>query len=319
MSITARCDDDGVAGLLADRLGPLAVDDPAAGPSGPTLEVEVRGPGRSPDPGWPAVPAGPGRPVYDAPAGPIDYFEESDQLFVEYDGTVRLRCDPTGGRIELAVVGSDPVGPVLATQPLLTIALLESMKRFGRSPLHAGAVARQGRGLLLAGASGAGKSTLTVAMVRAGLDFLTDDMVFLHPAGGGVTASGLPDPVDVTPSTVELIPELGHLAGLPFRPGRDKHGVRLEEALGATLVPSCSPVAVVSPRVVPGARPELTVLPPAEALFELAPNLLLTEPVATQAHLDALADLVRTVPCYTFRLGADLAAAASCLAGLLDR
>jgi hypothetical protein len=232
---------------------------------------------------------------------------------------VRLVCAPAEGRIELAIVGTDPEGPVLATQPLLTIALLETMKRFGRYPLHAGAVAREGRGLLLAGASGAGKSTLTVAMVRAGLDCLTDDMVFLHPTDGGVVASGLPDPVDVTPTTVGLIPELGHLAGRPFRPGRDKHAVRLEEVLGATLVPSCLPVAVVWPRVVPGARPELTPLRPAEALVELAPNLLLTEPVATQAHLDALADLVRTVPCYTFRVGADLGAAASYLSGLLDR
>jgi len=68
---------------------------------------------------------------------------------------------------------------VLATHPLLTIALVETMKRFGRFPLHAAGLARQGKGVLVPGASGSGKSTTSVALVRAGFDFLSDDTVFL--------------------------------------------------------------------------------------------------------------------------------------------
>jgi hypothetical protein len=57
-------------------------------------------------------------------------------------------------------------------------------------PLHAGCVARAGRGVLLVGASGAGKSTLTLHCLRAGMDFLAEDSVLLEPHG--LRATGLP-------------------------------------------------------------------------------------------------------------------------------
>jgi hypothetical protein len=44
----------------------------------------------------------------------------------------------------------------------------------------------------------------------------------------------------------------------------------------------------------------------AEALVELAPNVLLTEASSTGAHLGALATLVEQVPCYRLATGHDL-------------
>ena len=46
-------------------------------------------------------------------------------------------------------------------------------------PLHAACVARQGRGLLLMGDTGAGKSTLSLQCLLSGLDFLSEDSVFV--------------------------------------------------------------------------------------------------------------------------------------------
>lgn len=51
----------------------------------------------------------------------------------------------------------------------------------GLVPLHAGCVGRDGRGILLLGASGAGKSTLAVNSLLQGLEFLSEDAVFVEP------------------------------------------------------------------------------------------------------------------------------------------
>jgi hypothetical protein len=50
-------------------------------------------------------------------------------------------------------------------------------------PLHAAAVGRQGRGLLLMGDSGAGKSTIALHCLMQGLEILSEDAVFVAPAG----------------------------------------------------------------------------------------------------------------------------------------
>jgi hypothetical protein len=300
-----------VAELVDSRLAALRC---ATVPT-PTVVVDIRGPGASP--AWPPRPAGPDRPIYDAPGGPIGYFGDEDAMFVDYQGRVRMLVLPAQGLIQLGITGSDPGDPVLATHPLLTLGLLETMKRFGQFPLHAAGLSLGGRGVLVAGSSGAGKSTLSVTLVRAGFDFLSDDTVFLAPAADGLWVHGFPDEVDVTQATVSMFPELGHLADQPLRPGRDKLGFRVEDVFGVTPLRGCRPVVLLFPRVVPGSEPEVEALTGSEALLELTPNVLLTEPVATQSHLDVLAELVRTVPSHSLRLGADAAATAECVTKLV--
>jgi hypothetical protein len=51
----------------------------------------------------------------------------------------------------------------------------------GLVPLHGACVGRDGRGLLLLGASGSGKSTLAMQSLLDGLDFVSEDAVFVQP------------------------------------------------------------------------------------------------------------------------------------------
>jgi hypothetical protein len=312
VSLAVRATDAGVARLADSRFQSLRDD--AAGDE-PDIVIELRGPGA--DPRWPETPAGAGRTVYDAPDVPIEYFADADSLFVDFKQRARMLCAPAQGRIQMSITGDEPGDPVLATHPLLTIALLETMKRFGRYPLHAAGLSLDGKGVLVAGSSGAGKSTLSVTLVRAGFGFLADDTVFLDPDTEGLVVSGFPDEVDVTDGTVAMFPELAHLAGRSLHPGRDKHGFRVEEVFGVAPLPTCRPAVLVSPRVERGATPRAEPLSPAEALLELTPNVLLTEPVSVQSHLDALACLVKTVPCFSLRLGEDTAATAACVEELV--
>jgi hypothetical protein len=323
LSIEVRCDDPMVGGLIDGRFLPLRATTHRTGPA--DIVIEVRGPGA--DPGWLDCPDGALRAIYDAPEGSIGYAEASDELYVFYGRRVIFRCRPAAGRIDMAIVSDGLADALFATQLLLTIGIFETFKRFGQFPLHAGALARRGRGILLPGTSGAGKSTTTVALVRAGFDFLGDDTVFLsstsEPVSSGsestdIVATGFPDQVDVTEHTISMVLELHHLLEEPLLPGRYKHSLRVEDVFASRIVVSCRPALVVFLQVVSGRQSRAEPIDSSGALRGLLPNVLLTEPTSSQAHLDMLGRLARTVPAFTLLAGSDLDGVASCLSGLLE-
>ncbi len=69
--------------------------------------------------------------------------------------------------------------------------------------LHAGAVERNGRVLLIAGPSGSGKSTLTAALVRNGARYVTDEVAVIDLPGGRVQPFA--KPIDLASRSWELI------------------------------------------------------------------------------------------------------------------
>ena len=73
--------------------------------------------------------------------------------------------------------------------------------------LHAAAIAPGGRGILLPGASGSGKSTLFASCAAAGMDVLSDDLVWLRPDGGGVLLYPFPRGAPVPPSPPPTMPQ----------------------------------------------------------------------------------------------------------------
>lgn len=258
-----------------------------------------------------APPSEPGRPVYDTPYGSLYYFPEADALCGELGG-VRLRCEASRGVARFhtnAFVGTDLY---LATHPLATISLMELLERRGLFSLHAACLAADGgRGVLLAGASGAGKSTLALALVRAGMGFLSDDVVFLAPDGDSavVRALGFADTLGISDHAAARFGDLRDLLA-PAADGFPKPLGRIEDVFGAPALRSCEPSALVFPEVAPGQPSDITPLDPGEALLRLVPDVLLTEPAATQAHLRAIAGLLDQVRCYTLRSGTDLDRAA---------
>jgi predicted ATPase len=80
------------------------------------------------------------------------------------------------------------------------------------TPVHAGCVTLNGRGVLLCGDSGAGKSSLSFACARAGWGYLSDDACFLLH---GRRVIGNCHQVRLRPTAADLFPEI---AGLPLTP-----------------------------------------------------------------------------------------------------
>lgn len=136
------------------------------------------------------------------------------------------------------------------------------------------------------------------------MQLLSDDLVFLRLTTGGLEVVGLPDELDFTEHTAVLFPELTAPTARS-NPRRPKRSVRPED-VGMVLVPRCRPTAVVLITVAAAEPSRLVPVDADDALLELVPNVLLTEPSSSQAHLDALAQLVQAVPCFRLSSGCDV-------------
>ena len=75
----------------------------------------------------------------------------------------------------------------------------------GLVPLHAACVGRGRRGLLLMGASGAGKSTAALHCLLRGMEFLSEDSVFVAPAS--MLATGVANFLHVQPDALRFVPD----------------------------------------------------------------------------------------------------------------
>jgi hypothetical protein len=288
-----------------------------AGMRAPDLELEMVDGAEGEGMAGAARPAR-GRPVYDPPGGAVLYDDAADTLWLELGPRLTAICEPARGRARLACAGNpENIGNDLwlLSHPLVTLPLVELLKRRGLFSLHAAGLCRDGRGLVLAGTSGAGKSTLTLALARAGFGFLGDDTLFLARRPEGLRLLAFPDEVDLTDETVSFFPDLAPWLAAP-RSGWRKRQLRAEEACGAEVVWECAPSHLVFPHV--SGRQESALIPVAadEALLELVPNVLLTEPASSQAHLDALADLAAASSCWRLETGRDLDGAVRLLAAL---
>jgi hypothetical protein len=88
------------------------------------------------------------------------------------------------------------------------------------TPVHAGCVALDGRGVLLCGDSGAGKSTLSYACARKGWTYISDDKSYLLSCGEDRVVAGNCHRVRFRPTAAELFPEVGELKMMPRAIGK---------------------------------------------------------------------------------------------------
>jgi len=250
-------------------------------------------------------PHGKSRSFYELPSGEACYFETGDQLYFSFRDGLRVLANPSLGSASLSVVESDPVNVFMASHLILTILLVEILKRRACYSMHAAGFTNGGQAVLIAGTSGAGKSTLAVTLLRGKFGYLSDDMVFLRRGPDGLEVLGFPEDVDVSEKTVSFFPELDFLKRIPKNAGWTKKQVRADEVYGAELVGQARPGAIVFPRISGNATSTVRPMGADEAFLELAANVLLTEGSSCQSHLGILTELVNHAPCYRLETGQD--------------
>ncbi len=282
---------------IGARLAPFAAD-PGGAPE-LTLSFEAAD---SPVP-MPAAQAA--RCVYEFPDGHVVYEADADRLTVVVGDRIYAECEPSRGRSRVRVESPEASDLYTLAHPILSLLLMELLKGRGLYPVHAAGVVMNGCGVLLPGVSGAGKSTLSLALARRGYSFLADDTVFVQAAGSEWRVRAFPDQVDLCPDAVDLFPELTELGG-ERPPGWRKSQVRAESVYQTRIAWDAPPRVLIFPAVRGTPKSALRPLSCDEALFELAPNVLLTDAGRSQRHLDALAGLVRQCACYRLDTGRDL-------------
>lgn len=199
------------------------------------------------------------------------------------------------------------VSPVLTLLDQVVDVVLTGLAAQGILVIHAGVVTIDGRAVLLSGRSGAGKSTLTLALVRAGAGWLTDELALIGP--DDVTVLPYPRAIHVSPQTVALLPELGFLAPRPRQAlGGDSEwsvtGDDVMRAFGGQLAPATQLAGIILLDGQPDARraPHLRAVPAALATMEL----LRETPAAAhdfQGTMARLGTITQRVPCFRLDVG----------------
>ncbi len=193
---------------------------------------------------------------------------------------------PDAGRMSFAGGGGDgfaDAGRGLAAGEVTTglladveqfrYTVLEALVLFlvtgpNRHPVHASAIARDGRALLLAGPSGSGKSTLAWAAAGAGWNILSDDIVYVQSTPRWRVWGGAGARSYLAPDAARFFPEL---AGL--RPALLANGKRkLAVARPAAVPPVCERAGICL--LTPGAgAPSLGVADAGDVLEALTTGL----------------------------------------------
>jgi len=220
-------------------------------------------------------------------------------------GGVTLRIEPAARAGEVVLSrgrrrvyeGACDGALALALLELTVLALVEGSRR--GLLLHAGAVAADGKVLLLPGASGAGKTTLTAWLIGRGFEYLTDELVFLRDRSllceafrralnvkqrEGVALAGILK-LDARANALKT-PE-GYLVAAP----------RWRAGAGAARLRT-----ILFPRFHPGAEFSLRALPPGECGLRLM-SILVNTRLRHDRGFGAVTYLARACPAYSLSYG----------------
>ena len=152
---------------------------------------------------------------------------------------------------------------------LVTQALSFALVKCGLEPLHATAVAIDGKAALFLGDCGLGKSTLAAAFLQAGCRLLTDDLLVLHKPHAALLAyPGSP--------RIKLFPRMAReflgkaVSGVPMNPYTHKMIVPLKEWQVCTdALPVGGVYALAPASEVRGAEVSLSAMSQREAFLTL--------------------------------------------------
>ncbi len=163
--------------------------------------------------------------------------------------------------------------------------------------IHASAVERGGRSIILSGVSGSGKSTLAALLGEGGWRFMGDEFSLIDPANGDNLA--FPRPVSLKNQSIAEM--TGRVTAARFGPllaatpkGDIRHLVPPADALAAMDVPA-RPALLLFPRF--GGAASIMPLAPAEAFLRLT-EASTNYAMMGEAAFSALAALAGGVPAF---------------------
>lgn len=241
-------------------------------------------------------------------------FDNGFTLWREGDGVI-LRGGECEARLDVAE-GQGTVHVALDLQDsssrwVACAVVLESLAmllhRHGLFSMHAAALARDGRGLVVAAAADSGKSTLTLRLVESGWEYLSDDTILLRPTSDLVEVLGMRSHFSLDPEAEDLFPGLsvGRQASLLKE---EKWAVNVEALYPEQRIDVCRPHVLLFPQIVDEPVSHLKPVSKAEAIGALLAQSSLARVKLDHAaaHVRVLGRLVKDTMAYRLYAGRDL-------------
>jgi hypothetical protein len=251
--------------------------------------------------------------------GPLVCLTDEIASHVVYEGQYAARLAPSSG-ITAWIPAALAQDPWVIGHRIIMPLLVEALRQRGLFMLHAAALARNGRAALFPAPSGAGKTTITLALLRAGFAFLSDDNPLLACRAGGVTVHAYPDRVNVTAATCALFPELSPHWGAAAPDGQpNKRPLDAAVIYGAHIAYDAVPAAIIFPTISDAPQTSVEAMSRVEALDLLieasGPS---ASPALRHAQFTLLADLLRVASPYRMRTSRHVATIPTAVHRLLD-
>jgi len=185
--------------------------------------------------------------------------------------------------------------------------------------IHAGLVAWNGQGVLLAAKSGSGKSTSTLACLSAGFGYLGEDYVGLRRlADGSFLGHSLYSSVFLETRHLQRFPSF-----LPYtikgKRHEQKSAVILSHVFPERLERTVPIRFVLIPRITGLQESKISPASKGQALLALGPSSLLQIPSRGIRSFPKLAQLVEQIPCYWLDAGYDIDSIPRCIKEFLEK
>lgn len=166
-------------------------------------------------------------------------------------------------------------------------------------PVHAAAVERQGRAMILSAPSGSGKSTLCAAMVFSGWRLFSDEFALIDPATRRLSPA--PRPLCLKEAAIDIMrrryPDVV-LSDIRLDVEKHRFVHARPPADSVRRAGETAPVGwIVLPRYVPGQPTLIEPLPKAQALMALTDQSFNYNYLGARGY-ECLVDLVREAECY---------------------
>jgi len=279
----------------------------------------------SPTPLWEPVEAAPG-------TNPVVRLHSERACVLAAAGSRALTAaEPDAGEAIFHLPDAGAIPPSERAAPIRE-ALQLLMAARGRLMTHAGAVGRDGRGVLLVGRGGSGKSTLALSCALAGMEIVADDYILLEPES--LRAHAMQSTAKLTEDSAQrlavpsaAIDPAGFESTLEgpaktlvdirtLAPGTLKRQLEIRALVAPTLRPHTTAHMAV-PCGLGEDGPVLWPISAAEGLRAVAPSTIVQSGFGGGSSLAVLADLVRRVPSYALELSPDPAVNAAAVDGLV--
>lgn len=237
---------------------------------------------------------------------PYEVIQDGGYLIADFQDVGVLVIDAVQGRADGYLIEPESMSANLIEYLFLS-SLFQLLRRRGCYTIHAGALEKYGRGVLISGNSGRGKTTSIISLLRSGYRYLSDDHPLIRDAGTHVEVLPFPTMINVTDATIEFFPELRNAPDHVLHAGWTKWSFYAEDLYPISVGDCCQLAVILFPHVLDAPHSHLELLPKSRALELLLPQALLVyDPEVARREFQVLAKLVEQVDCYRLHFGRDV-------------